>query len=434
MKEEYLHYLWKLKRLPLNNLKTVKNESLQIVDSGWLNSDAGPDFFNGKIRLNNMTWSGNIELHIKSSDWYKHKHQYDKAYKNVVLHVVYEYDQPVFIDGVEIPTLELKRYIDLEHFSTYNLLFKQNSFIPCESFFENDSISVQQQVDVALFHRLERKSSELSVANESHSLMNKRNVLMISIFGSFGMRVNKLPFEELAQRIPIEVLIKESWDLCRVEAIVFGISGLLNVKSKDKYVVELKKEWKHLKSKYNLEEMNSSAWKFGGVRPHNFPTIRIAQLVSFLLKWDFSDLTGLEAEEIYIRYNVFLSGKTSHYWANHLRFGVEAKINNPFITKNMSDLILINGVVPYLIYLKQYYNDFQAGDVAMDLLELIRPEKNMIIKNWKNLGVKINSAMDSQGLMELKTQFCDFNRCLNCKIGHKLMEGASVHDFYDFYA
>ena len=381
-----------------------------------------------------MTWSGNIELHIKSSDWYKHNHQLDKAYDNVVLHVVYEYDQPVFIGDVEVPTLELKSYIDLEHFSTYNLLFKQNSFIPCESFFENDTISVQQQIDVALFHRLERKSSELSYVNESNSLMNKRHVLMTSIFGSFGMRVNKLPFEELAQRIPMEVLSKESWDLRRIEAIVFGMSGLLNTKTPDDYVIDLKKEWKYLKSKYNLEEMNSSAWKFGGVRPYNFPTIRVAQLVSFLSKWDFSDLTAMDAEEIYIKYSGFLNGKTSNYWTKHLRFGVEAKTNNQFITKGMRDLILINGVVPYLIYLKQYYNDFHAGDVAMDILEMIRPENNSIIKNWRSLGIQINSAMDSQGLVEQKTQFCDFNRCLNCKIGHKLMEGASVHDFYDFYA
>ena len=433
MKEEYLHYLWKLKRLPLNNLKTVNNESLEIIDSGWLNNDTGPDFFNGKIRLNNMTWSGNIELHINASDWYKHNHQNDEAYNNVILHVVYEYDKPVFIDGNEVPALELKRYIDLDHFSTYNSLFKLNSFIPCESFFKEDLISIQQQIDVALFHRLERKSNELSIIREKRSLMNRRHVLMSSVFGAFGMRVNKFPFDELAQRLPFDVLMKESWDYNRLEAIVFGIAGLLNTKQEDAFIINLKSEWIHLKSKYNFEEMNSSAWKFGGVRPYNFPSIRIAQLVSFLSKWDFSDLTGLDANEIYEKYAKFLDGQTSEYWNNHLRFGIESKLNNQNITRDMRDLILINGVVPYLIYLKQYYNDFQAGDVAMDLLELIRPESNAVIKQWKNLGVQINSAMDTQGLVELKTQFCDFNRCLNCKIGHKLMEGTTVHDFYDFY-
>lgn len=434
MKEEYLHYLWKLKRLPLNNLKTVKNESLEIIDTGWLNCDTGPDFFNGKIRLNNMTWSGNIELHINASDWYKHNHHTDNAYDNVILHVVYEYDKPVFIDGNEIPTLELKTYIDLEHFSKYDSLFKNNSFIPCESFFENDELAIKQQIDVALFHRLERKSNELSLVKESLALMNKRDILMSSIFGAFGMRVNKIPFEELAQRLPVDVLMKESWDYKRLEAIVFGIAGLLNTELKDTFIIDLKSEWRYLKSKYDFEEMNSSAWKFGGVRPYNFPTIRIAQIVSFLSKWDYSDLTGLSAKQIYDKYCNFLDAQTSDYWSSHLRFGVKSKVNNQYITTEMRDLILINGVVPYLIYLKQYYNDFQAADVAMDLLEIIRPEKNMIIKKWKKMGVTVHTAMDSQGLLELKSQFCDFNRCLNCKIGHKLIEGASVHDFYDFYA
>lgn len=434
MKEEYLHYLWKLKRLPLNNLKTVKNESLEIVDSGWLNNDTGPDFFNGKIRLNNITWSGNIELHVNASDWYRHNHQHDKAYNNVILHVVYEYDKPLFIDGNEVPTLELKRYIDLEHFSKYNSLFKLNSFIPCESFFQMDGLSIQQQIDVALFHRLERKSTELSIIKEERTLMNRRHVLMTSLCGAFGMRVNKLPFEELAHRLPFDILLKESWDYNRIEAIVFGLSGLLNSKQDDEFIVRLKSEWIHLKSKYNFEEMNASAWKFGGVRPCNFPSVRIAQLVNFLSKWDFSDLTGLNANEIHEKYATFSSGKSSEYWNNHLGFGVKSKLNNQRITNDMRDLILINGVVPYLIYLKQYYNDFHAGDVAMDLLELIRPESNAVIKKWKSMGVQVNSAMDTQGLIELKNQFCDFNRCLNCKIGHKLMEGSTVHDFYDFYA
>lgn len=433
MKEEYLHYLWKLKRLPLKNLKTVQNETLEILDSGWLNSDTGPDFFNGKICLNQITWSGNIELHINSSDWYKHNHQKDRAYDNVVLHVVYEYDKPVFINGHEIPTLELKSYIDLDHFSKYESLFKLNNFIPCESFFVHDELAIKQQIDVALFHRLERKSNELATAKERFSLMDRRHFLMTSILGAFGTRVNKLPFEELAQRLPLESIMKESWDYKRIEAMLFGLSGLLNVGVADDYQSELLTEWGHLKAKYNLDEMNGAAWKFGGVRPYNFPSIRIAQLASFLSKWDFSDLTGLGAADILNKYRSNLSGASSQYWSNHLRFGVESKTINQYVTENMRDLILINGVVPYLIYLKQNYNDYNAGDVAMDLLELLGPENNSVIKQWKRIGVPVKSALDTQGLIELKTQFCDFNRCLNCKIGHKLIEGAIVHDFYDYY-
>lgn len=434
MKEEYLHYLWKLNRLPSLSLTTVSNETLEIINPGWLNTDAGPDFFNGKVRFNNVVWSGNIEIHVNSSDWYKHKHQFDRAYDNVVLHVVYNYDVPVYINEEPIPTLELKKYIDKTHFDKYDDLLRSRLFIPCAESFDANDFEVQQQIDVALFHRLERKAAELAFANANHHLSDRRRILMSSLISAFGNRANRLPFEELSQRISFEMVMKERWSKERLEALVIGIAGLLPETSSNSFEIGLITYWKQLCNMYDLTEMNSSSWKFSGVRPNNFPTLRLAQLVSFLMRWDFSDLIGMSAQEILNKYALFFGAEPSAYWRTHYRFGnSEVSDFSRKFTEEMRTLILINGLVPYLIYLKQYHDDFQAGDVAIEILSILQPEKNSLMKKWKDLGVSIDSAQGSQGLLELKQQFCDYHRCLDCKIGHKLLEGSSVSDCYDFY-
>lgn len=434
MKEEYLHYVWKLNRLPCAPLTTVSNEPLEIINPGWLNTDAGPDFFNGQIRLNNVVWSGNIEIHINSSDWYKHKHQLDRAYDNVILHVVYNYDEPVYIREEPIPTLELKKYIDKTHFDKYDDLLKSRLFIPCSDSFDANDFEVQQQLDVALFHRLERKAAELSSANALHQLNDRLRILMCSLIAAFGNRANRLPFEELSQRISSDMVMKERWSQERLEALFFGTAGLLSEKGSNPFEIGLLTYWKQLSSKYELTEMNGSSWKFSGVRPHNFPTLRLAQLVGFLVRWDFSDLTGMSALEILEKYAHFFNAEPSLYWRTHFRFGgAESSDFSRGFTEEMRTLIIINGLVPYLIYLKQYHDDYRAGDVALEILSIVQPEHNSLMKKWKKLGVSIQSAQDSQSLLELKQQFCDCHRCLDCKIGHKLLEGASVSDYYDFY-
>lgn len=422
MQEEYLHYLWRLKRLPLSDLTLTDGRKVELVNSGWYNLDAGPDFFNGTIIIDGIQWSGNIEIHVKSSDWYLHKHQYDKAYDNVILHVVLEHDKEVFINDEAIPTLELNNKIDLNHFEKYNTISNRNEEVPCSpNLNEVDTFNIDQQVNVALFQRLERKGEEL-INYLKADIQDRKRALLIALFQSFGGRVNKLPMIELAQVIPVEIIGREKWDVRRVESIIFGCAGLLRTDSKDEYVEELSQHWDVLKSKYQLPVMNPVSWKFSGMRPYSFPTFRLAQLSALLFHWDLGFKESIKSQSIVSELKIAADKPVSSYWENHFRFNVLSKKHSSKISKSSFNLILINGVAPYLIYLQQLEHDFQYSDIALTILENIGAEKNNITKSWKNNGVSPKNAAESQGLIELKNEFCNFKKCLSCKVGHAILE------------
>jgi hypothetical protein len=422
MQEEYLHYLWRLKRLPLNDLTLTDGRKIELINSGWYNVDAGPDFFNGTVIIDGIQWSGNIELHVKSSDWYLHKHQFDKAYNNVVLHVVLEHDKDVLIDGQVIPTLELKKKIDLNHYKRFNKISNRNDEIPCsQNLNEVDRFNVQQQINVALFQRLERKGEEL-ICNLKSDIQNRKKALLIALFQSFGGRVNKLPMIELAQIIPIEIIAREKWDTVRIESLVFGCAGFLNTDDNDEYVEQRIQHWQLLKSKYELPEMNPVSWKFSGMRPFSFPTFRLAQLSALLYHWDMVFENSLKSQNIVTEISNAINKPVSPYWSNHFSLNSLSEKHNSKISKNSFNSILINGVVPYLIYLQHLEHNFDYADVALNILESIGPEKNNVTKSWSNLGVIPKNGAESQGLIELKNEFCNFKKCLSCKIGYEILE------------
>lgn len=422
MQEEYLHYLWRLKRLPLNDLTLTDGRKVELVNSGWYNLDAGPDFFNGTVIIDGIQWSGNIEVHVKSSDWYLHKHQFDKAYDNVVLHVVLEHDKEVLIQGQVIPTLELKDKIDLIHFKKFNIISNRNDEIPCaQNLNEVEEFNMKQQINVALFQRLERKGHEL-ISYLKNDVQDRKRSLLIALFQSFGGRVNKLPMIELAQLVPLEIITREKWDVVRIESLLFGCAGLLTTESEDQYVNELVQNWKILKLKYKLPEMNPVSWKFSGMRPYSFPTFRLAQLSALLFHWDIAFKQSVKSQNIVSELKIAADKPVSNYWENHFRFSVESEKHHSNISKNSFQLILINGVVPYLIYLQHLEHDFEYSDIALNILESISPEKNNITKNWTNLRIVPKNAAESQGLIELKNEFCNFKKCLSCKVGHEILE------------
>jgi hypothetical protein len=422
MQEEYLHYLWRLKRLPLNDLTLTDGRKVELVNSGWYNLDAGPDFFNGTIIIDGIQWSGNIEIHVKSSDWYLHKHQFDRAYDNVVLHVVLEHDKDVLIHGEAVPTIELKNKIDLNHFNKFDAISNRNEEVPCSSNLnEVDKFNVTQQINVALFQRLERKGEEL-INYLKTDVHDRKRALLIALFQSFGGRVNKLPMIELAQIIPIEIIAREKWDIQRIESILFGCAGLLNIDSTDEYVDELFQHWRILKSKYQLSEMNPVSWKFSGMRPYSFPTFRLAQLSALLFHWDIGFNEAIKSQSITSELKIATDKPVTDYWGSHFRFNAISKEHNSKISKSTFNLILINGIAPYLIYLQHLEHDFQYSDIALNILESISAEKNNITKSWKKHGVNPENAAESQGLIELKNEFCNFKKCLSCKVGHAILE------------
>ena len=421
MKEEYLHYLWQLKRLPFNKMKLVDGRPITIKNTGWLNYDAGPDFFNGKIEIDGLDWSGNIEFHVKSSDWFTHGHQHDDKYNNVILHVVYKHDRDVFIDEKPIPTLQLKEFIDYKHLDRFNQLLKTHQRIPCATSFPSENINVEHQITIALFQRMQRKAQRLEQVL-GRDKENRKKALLISVIQSFGGRANKLSFLELANILPIDIIAKESWNQTRIESIIFGCSGMLNDSCEDLYYEQLQNEWTLLKSKHQLQEMSCASWSFGGVRPSSFPTMRLAQLSAFLSSWDIAIDINDSATLILEKFLNHFNNPPNEYWRTHVRFNKTSKSHQSIMSKKAQSLVVINGLVSYLIYVNQLTDRYDLIDKAQNILESLPPEQNYIVKAWRKLGVKPKNAGESQGLIELKNEFCNFRRCLSCKIGHVVMD------------
>ena len=423
MQEEYLHYLWRMKRLNFNRLKLVNGTKspVSIEEIGWYNLDAGPDFFNGTVVVDGIQWSGNIELHIKSSDWYAHQHHLDTAYNNVILHVVYIHDKEVYVNGVALPTIELKDLIDQTHYNNYTSIVSNVQKVPCYKSVMEHEFALLQQIDISFLHRIERKG--LSLFEEAQKETRDKNALFFAaIFKAVGGRTNSLPMQELAQLIPYNVVAKEKWEAIRLEALLYGCAGLLNDEHHDLYYLNLKNQWRFLKSKYQLPEMRKDSWKFGGIRPYSFPTFLLAQLSGFLLQFDYTNLGQLSAKEIIDGFNSLKGSFIDPYWKTHFVFGKESTERQVKFSQLFKNNLIINGIVPYFVALKHLNNDFSYTDKAVDIMENLSPEKNSVTNYWKSLGFSPKNALESQGLLELNNEFCNFKKCLSCKVGVEVLE------------
>lgn len=420
MNENYLHFLWKNKRLPLNGLQTVDGEKIEILHAGVYNLDSGPDFFNGQIVLDGIRHSGNIEMHVKSSDWNLHGHQFDKAYSNVILHVVYEFDQLIFVEGIPVPTIELKQVIDWEHFDWFSNYYKRTGSILCEtSLGEIARVLVRNQIERAFFQRMDRKAAELESLYQSKNLSFKE-VLFHTISKAFGMKVNQLPFQELAVGIPFDKFIKATRK--QKMAIAFGVGGFLEESRPITYHEELKKEWGFQRYKLKLEPVNAYSWKFKGCRPGGFPTQRLAQFATFVheMSWD-SDSWYLPAGELLLMLQNQLMKPPHDYWITHFDFGKEKKTQSA-LSIGTANTIIINSVVPFLWWLSHRLCDETYRDKALGILEMLSPEKNEKINTWKKAGITPENAFESQGLIELTNEFCLKKKCLECVIGNTVLK------------
>jgi hypothetical protein len=422
MNEHYLHLLWRTKRLPMHLLRTIDNEELRILHVGFYNTASGPDFFNGRIELGGLQHSGNIEMHVRSSDWYAHGHQFDEAYNNVILHVVYEHDKLVFIEGIPIPTLELKQYIDEMHFRKTMEFANRETPVACAAQLDDCPPPViWNQVEAALFRRLERKKAQLSDLAAAIGT-DPRKVLFHAIAQAFGMKTNRLPFEELAHRIPFDRIIKSRRD--QVESIVFGTSGLLQQPVKDTYQQELATEWNYQSKRLNVHAASAHSWHFKGCRPAGFPTLRLAQFAAFIERMDWSaEFWELPAKALKTTLEAALTAQPSDYWIAHYDFGKERAAKQAAgMGLSTAHVILINSVVPFLWWLSDFALVPAYREKAVELLELLPAEKNALLAGWKENGLFANSAAESQGLIELKNEFCNRKQCLNCKIGMQLLK------------
>ena len=419
MKEEYLHYLWKTKNISHQNLTLTDGRPITIAAFGIHNHDSGPDFSNGKIVIDGITWIGNIEMHINASDWYIHKHHLDKAYENVVLHVVYNYDKSLYINNEEIPTLELKKYISNDLVDQLAKILTNRKWIPCyDAIKKIDKLHVQSQIDTALFQRLERKSQTLF---ERFKVVNFDLNQLISeqLAAIIGTNVNRIPMLELVRKVPINTFFKES--KTAMEAILLDVANLLPEHSEEDYIRKLKETGVFYRNKYNLNIMNAASWKFFGMRSAGFPTFRIAQFSSICSQQKFFDFLKMPLEE-WLHWFEHENFSIDAFWETHYHFKKETKRHNLNLSKNSKSLILINVLAPILYFWGIYQNQETFTEKALELLENIPKEENSIIKNWKEVGLSVNSAKDSQGLLELKNEFCAKKKCLSCKIGYQVLK------------
>lgn len=419
MKEEFLHYLWKYKLYTRENLKTYSGESVEILNHGTHNFDSGPDFFNAKIKIDNTIWAGNVEVHINSSDWFVHHHDTDKAYDNVILQVVLNHDKEVYrTNGQEIQTLELK--FDKELYSNYKNLIEKETWIPCQDEIQLiDSFKMNSWLEKLSIERLEQKSNAI---NEILQQVDNswETAFYYQLARNFGFKLNSDPFEMLAKSLPINCLAKHSDNLFQIEALLFGQAGFLEDDNGDDYYLNLRKEYQFLKIKFKLKSIEKHLWKFLRTRPGNFPTIRIAQFAQLIYKSKSLFSKIIEIKNIDDYYDL-LNSKTSEYWNTHYIFNKESVFKSKSLGKSAIDIILINTVVPFLFVYGRSKGQYEIQEKAISLLEKIKAEKNTIISNWGDLNVKAKNAFDTQALIQLKNNYCNEKKCLNCPIGNTLI-------------
>ncbi len=419
-KEELLHHVWQHRLFGQHALTTTDGQQLQILRPGELNADAGPDFRNTRINVDGTEWVGNVEVHVRSSDWLRHNHTHDANYANIILHVVFEDDLREPLGA--FPTLELRPYLSDQILKRYENWGSSSSDLPCgKQFLEVPDLVRNAWFDSLLIARLQRKSEWIrALVDECQGDLEQ--AFMVALFRSFGMKVNAEPFEELAKRTPWKVLAKHRDNLFQLEAILFGNAGFL-VSSKDDYQKQLKQEFDFLKHKYDLQPMELKRWKFLRLRPANFPTVRIAQLAALFhsigafYRW-FSE----QPQKIDLR---VLQVHSSSYWSTHYHFGTASAPRSKQLGNAMAQNMLVNAVAPFLFVSAQRHAKPEMQDRALSLLEQLPAEKNVKVSAFTDLGLRVYNASESQALIELKTNFCDLKKCLFCGIGANILKRES---------
>ena len=439
MTEDFLHYIWKFKLFNTVQLKTTTGEDLQILHPGIHNTNGGPDFHQAKIKIGGQIWVGNVEIHIKAGDWHRHTHTDDIHYKNVILHVVYENDKDLFLHQPgDLPVLEMADYIIASQWQSYQRWMVSKTWIPCQNELGKvDQLTWTAWKDSLLPERLEEKSKRiLSTFDKTNS--NWSETLYRIMARNFGFKVNADAMEMLAESLPQSILGKHKSDPFQIEALLFGQSGLLHAARHTGYGLELKIEYEFLAKKYNLVPMSVAAWNFFRMRPSNFPTIRIAQFAALICGSEHLFSKLLEESDIQEIKQLFRV--TAHtYWQNHFRFEVidpQLKIEAPEVEnskdRNASkssgrlgessvENIIINTVAPILFAYGKIMGNDPMVDKGLYMLETCRPEDNVIIRKWSELGVTSAHAGDAQSLIQLYNAYCQSKRCLQCRVGLKLL-------------
>ena len=428
--EKLLHYVWKHKMYPLGDLYTTAGKSIEVIDPGLHNQNAGPDFFNAKIKINGTLWVGNVEIHIKSSDWYVHGHQNDDRYDNVILHVASVIDKEVITkDGKTLDQMELQVPSGVkEH---YEELITTDSYPPCYKVIPDlSSLTVHSWMSALQTERLEQKT------NAIEQRVNRCNgswesAYFVTLARNYGFGINGDAFERWAYNIPLSLVARHNDNIFQVEALFMGQAGLLDLSAiparyqtaalNDGYFSKLAKEYSYLAHKFNLKPMSYVQWNYLRLRPQNFPHIRISQLVNLYHEGRTGLNKLIECADTVDIVKLFKTHVTE-YWTTHYMFGSESSHNDKFLSPFSANLLIINTAVPILFAYGRHIMRDDLADRAFELLDQLKAENNYIIRMWKQCGLEVQNAGDSQALIQLKKMYCDRKDCLRCRIGYEYLK------------
>ncbi len=422
MQEDFLHYVWKHKKFNSPSLKTTTGEVITLVNVGQHNLNSGPDFFNAGLIISDQMWAGNVEIHVKSSDWYVHNHENDSAYDNVILHVVYDHDTEIFRkDNTVIPTLELKGYLNKELLESYlNLFSNKTKWINCENDFDQiDDFKLTNWLEVLYFERLERKAKAI----EAMLILSKNDweaVLFRLLAKNFGLKVNGDAFLSMATSFDFSIVRKTQSKPELLEALFFGQAGILEDAIENAYHINLTKDYQFLKQKFGLSNSHVSPLQFFRLRPPNFPTIRLSQLAMLYYKQQnlFSKIIAATTlKELYQLMEV----SSSTFWNDHYTFGKTSKSSHKKLTESFINLLIINSILPLKFSYAKHHGQ-PADEVITSIIQEIDAEKNSIVDAFNNLKNVSKSAMESQALIQLKTEYCLKNKCLQCAVGNAILD------------
>jgi hypothetical protein len=433
MQEEFLHYFWMQYAHRIKKFQGTSDEQIEVESPGYYNTDSGPDFFNAKIHIDGILWCGNVEMHLRSSDWKKHKHHTDSAYNNVILHVVFRHDAAAeTAHGTEIVTLELQHLISPQHKEKYHQFLWRKQEFPCSDFQkEIPGVFWRQQFDRALAQRLERKVKPFQHDYESTN-GDMEEVAYRALARNFGFRVNALPFEWLSRNTPYKMVKKVRGNVLHTEALLFGQSGLLQRRIKDDYVLQLESLYQKVQEEFSLQPFEKLQWKFARMRPLNFPTIRIAQFAMFLHQVEplsmISDpnLTLKELRQL-------LRVVASDYWNMHYAFARPSKLQPKSMGEASVDNLIVNTVVPLMFFNGQTRSWEELTERALQLLSELKPERNFVVEKWRRAGFSANGAADSQAFLEQWVAWCSGKKCVNCIVGNQILKPSDDQQNSSFF-
>ncbi|MDY6241519.1 MAG: DUF2851 family protein [Prevotella sp.] len=428
--EQLLHYCWKHKLFPLEGLQTTDGQPVEVIDPGLHNLNAGPDFFNAKVKIDGTLWVGNVEIHDKSSDWFAHGHEKDPHYNNTILHVAGLIDCNVRTQsGITPPQVQLSVPDQVRR--NYDDLIKTDTYPPCYKIIPSLSrLTVHSWMSALEAERLERKTKDIRWRAE-HCDGSWESAYFVTMARNYGFGINSEPMEQWAFAMPLTVVAHHRDDLFQIEALFMGQAGLLNPESiperhrdaaiADDYFQKMRREYQFLAHKYSLSPIDHRLWRFLRLRPQNFPHIRISQLANLYYQ-NKTDLSRLAEAETLDAAKEMLATQVTPYWQTHYAFGCESAKNEKHLSASSVNLLLINTVVPMLFAYGRHRQDDKLCDRAFDFLESLRAEDNTIVRTWREVGLTVDNAGDSQALIQLKKVYCDRRDCLRCRIGYEYLK------------